>query len=453
MEFETFIAQDSTVKDLNGKWGAQRAEADELLKKATASSDKADIEAFQAANNKLTATAQLLEAHQAKLKRDHQENEKREAAEKEAAKRGMEATNGVANSGAKKSGPKYRNLFEAVEDHRDVKALPRTSYGDIDMINWSSSQARKPISIDLGARDIDMRNVLSGRMGAVGELTTSLLASPYQIQDVTVPYALFDTSLLDVISTFPMTNKSVTYRQQTALTRNEAPTAEGSAPSKSTFTIALKTDTAHMIKGMFVVTEEELMSRPDSLSFIVAEAYRDIRRTAANQILQGDNTGENLYGIYNQATGSFTKGTTAPTVDNTGAAITNIDAIGYAYQDCRVNGACSPKMGFLHTDQTMPIRLLKNAVGDYLYGMPDQAPGEFYVLGIRFIEEIEAISGTGLIGDFNGFYSLGVFQGINIEIGMDSDNFSKWERTVRYSFYGVNQVRRTSAFEKIVNMG
>ncbi len=448
MDLEVLVNQDQIVKDLDGKWNAQREQVDVLMKKAVGSSDGADIEAFQKANADLAATDQLLQDRRSILKRDWE----RQQAEKEDAKRGMQAANPL-NTGDNSRKPK-KSLLAAIEEHPSIASLPRATYGDVQMIAWDKPEARKAIQLAFAANEINPVGVLRpGSMYGANEITTSAAASPYQIQDITVPYALYDTSILDLVNTFQMTNKSVTYRRQTALTRNEAATAETGSTTKNTFTIGLQTDTAHMIKGTFVVTEEELMSRADALPFIVSEAMRDLRRTVANEMLQGNNTGEHLYGIYNQAGQTFTQGTSSPTTDNNGGAITMIDALGYGIKECRVTGACKPHLGILHPTQYMSIRLLKNAIGDYLYGNPATTPiSDLYIHGVRFIEEIEAIDGTALVGDFNGYYSLGIFQGITVEVGFDSTDFGKWQRTIRFSFYGVNQVRRTSAFEKIANL-
>jgi hypothetical protein len=450
MELGAYLDQDSHVKATQGKWDAQRDAANDLLHKATASSKKEDIEAFQAANNELTATSVLLDGHRERASREWKEQQQKEAAEQQSARADLIAANPLKGGGDARQAP--RSILDVIASSPEIAGLPRATYGDSEVIKWDSPQARKPIQLHFGARQFDPRNALRGGMMAANEITTAAAPSPYQIQDITVPYALFDTGVLEVVNTFQMTNKSATYRRQSSLTRNEAPLGETSPTTKSTFAIELKTDTAHMIKGTFVVTEEELMSRADALPFVVAEANRDLRRTAAHQIFQGSDTGEDLNGIYNQATGSFIKGSSAPTLDNNDNAITTIDAIGYGYQDCRVVGACKPQLGFLHPNQFMPIRLLKNAIGDYIYGAPNLPMSDFYVLGVRFVEDIEAIDGTALLGDFNTYYSLGIFQGITVEIGMDGNDFGNWQRTIRFSFYGMNQVRRTSAFEKISNL-
>ncbi len=447
-DFEQFCKEDSSFKELSGKWDAQRANANTLLHTAEQSSKKEDIESFRAANDELNATTALLDGKRKMLQHDYAEK----TAEQEAAERGMQAVNGLRSGGEKTQSNK--SLLELMESNEKIKALPRVQHYGEEIIQWNSPEARKTIALQFDAREFDPRNALRSTPGmrAAGEITTTAAPSPYQIMDLTVPYGLYPSTLLDVLPTFRMTNKSVTYRREDSLTRNEAATGETLSPTASTFQINLVTDTAHAIKGKFRVTEEELLSRTDALPFITFESERDLRRTGANQILQGDNTGENLNGIYNQATGSFTKGTSTPLNDNNGSPIQDIDAIGYAIQDCKVNGACIPSLGILHPNQFMPIRLMKNAIGDYIYGPPNQPITNFYVLGVRFLEEIEAIDGTGLVGDFSTYYALGIFQGITVEIGMSASDFENWERTVRFWFYGVNQVRRPRAFEKIANL-
>ncbi len=287
-----------------------------------------------------------------------------------------------------------------------------------------------------------------------GEITTTVAPTFYQPIPTIVPYPLVATRIMDLVPTAQAIAKTVTYRKETSLTRNEATTAENTAPTNSTYEWTLETDTAYMIKGKFVISEEEIMDIPNMIEFATFEAVRDLRRTTAGKILQGPG-GADFNGVYNQADAStaFVLGTTAPTTDNNGDAITIIDAINYSIKTLKVTGACMPDMAVCHPNQMTAIRETKDKFGRYLYGDPSQqVTPDLFIWGIRLIDEIEAIDGSMLVGDWGGFYTLYLNQGLTTELGYDSDNFGKWMRTLRFSLRGLNQVRRTTAFSVVSNL-
>lgn len=171
--------------------------------------------------------------------------------------------------------------------------------------------------------------------------------------------------------------------------------------------------------------------------------------------MQGNNTGSNFNGLYGQADSStaFVLGTTAPTTDNNGNAINIIDAINYSIKILKVTGACVPDMAVCHPNQMTAIRETKDLFGRYLYGDPSQqVTPDLFIWGIRLVDEIEAISGQMLVGDFGGFYTLYLNQGLTTELGYDSTNFGAWERTLRFSLRGLNQLRRTTAMSVVSNL-
>lgn len=459
--FGEFCQKDSAFKDLSGRQIAHLASAKELTDKWAKNTNPAEsatlTEQAQAAQKELTEDGAKLNALREVLRAGYDI--------KSEAIKGMVTGNPLTvNTGAKTAlslpqiianDPRFKDLRDRYDEEGTIvgkmwNELPKDR-------NYSFDIPRKVLNPMAALKAIRNPEQEIARMQdamKAGEITTTAAPTFYQPIPTIVPYPLVATRIMDLVPTAQALSKTVTYRRETTLTRNEATTAENTAPTNSTYAWTLETDTAYMVKGKFVISEEEIMDIPNMIEFATFEALRDLRRTTSNKILQGPG-GSDFNGLYTQADAStaFVLGTTAPTTDNNGDAINIIDGINYTIKGLQIIGACMPDMAVCYPDQMTAIREIKDKFGRYLYGDPSQqVTPDLFIWGIRLISEIEAVSGQMLIGDFGGFYTLYLNQGITTELGYDSDNFGKWMRTLRFSLRGLNQLRRTTAMAVLSNL-
>src|SRR6266576_387122 len=459
--FGDYCLKDSSFKDLSGLQTAKLTSAKEISDrwaKNTNASDSAPLtEQAQAAQKELTDISAKINNRREVLRVEYDI--------KADAIKGMVTGNPLKVNSDNKS--TVLSLPQIIAAHAEFKNLPDRFDEEGEIIGKMWNQLpKKEFSFEIPKKQLSpmaaikaIRNpheAIARMQDAMkaGEITTTAAPTFYQPIPTIVPYPLVATRIMDLVPTAQAIAKTVTYRKETTLTRNEATTAENTAPTNSTYAWTLITDTAYMIKGKFVISEEEIMDIPNMIEFATFEAVRDLRRTTANKILQGPG-GSDFNGLYNQAdaTTAFVLGTTSPTTDNNGNAINIIDAINYSIKILKVTGACVPDMAFCHPNQMTAIRETKDLFGRYLYGDPSQqVTTDLFIWGIRLIDEIEAISGSMLVGDFGGFYTLYLNQGLTTELGYDSDNFGKWMRTLRFSLRGLNQLRRTTAMSVVSNL-
>jgi hypothetical protein len=454
-----FLRSDATYAKLEKEGDEMSRLAMEALQKSGTEGDggstadvAAESEKFRLLNEKLTINSQKMELAKNALLPKYNE-----AVELE---KGMVATNAlgsnVPTNRLVKSPLDFlmeTKAYEDIPDYHDRETGEKVK----GMKKWDSTEAhnRRNISVTIPASKMHPSSVLrsknSSGMFAVDSnaITTATMAPYYQGIPGTTPYAIWSSGLLDLVNTILLTSNSLKFRRQDTFTRNAAATAETGSSSQSKFTTTLDTATAQRLSGYDKISEEELMMQVDALPFTAFNAERELKILAAQEILTGNNTGVHFNGIYGQATSNLAK--SACPIDANSNPAGDLECLGYTTYKIRSLGACTPNLAVMHPNQFMPILLLRNRIGDRInYSITDsltQAPnGDFYFLGVRYIQEAYAIDGQALIGDFASFYQLALMQSLTIEMGMDASDFTNFERTMRFWLYGCNVVRRTSAF-------
>lgn len=213
------------------------------------------------------------------------------------------------------------------------------------------------------------------------------------------------------------------------------------------------------IDNDFVVTSVALVKRAayfkvstemlDDVSFmegwlrnkLIVRLFLDVD----NQVLNGNGAAPNLKGVIDYAT-AFAAGTFAGTVDSAN----NADSLVVAANQIKLanhNGALTIMM---HPSDVAALKLVKLSVSDKRYVERLMMVGSTMSLdGIPIIENTNIAVGDFLIGDF----SKGTIvekSGIEIEIGLDGNDFTKNMRTILAEWRGQLFVQNndTTAFVK-----
>lgn len=173
-------------------------------------------------------------------------------------------------------------------------------------------------------------------------------------------------TIRDLIMPGRTNSSAITYMKQTGFTNNAAPVAEGVRKPESTLTMAQTTvpviKLAHFIKA----SSEILMDYPQMQSIIDGQLTYGLKLIEEGQLLNGSGVGNNLNGIYTQATAYATpSGAIAPAATIAG----NIDKLRLALLQADL--ALFPSDGIVTSQVDWAnIELAKTTYGEYLIGDP-----------------------------------------------------------------------------------
>lgn len=228
--------------------------------------------------------------------------------------------------------------------------------------------------------------------------------------------------------------------KRTGFTNNAATVAEGTTKPSSELKYDKVTITARTIAHWVLASRQILEDAPQLSGLIDTDLLYGLAYIEDLQLLSGSGTGEDLHGIYTQATPfalppGFT--TDGPT---------KLDVIGAALLQNALAG--HPATGVvMHPSDWMDIRMTKNADGEYLLGPPgaDVQPRLF---GKPVVETEAMTVDKFLVGNFNAATLYDRWQA-RVEVSTeDSDNFRKNLVTVLAEERIGLAVKDTTAFTK-----
>lgn len=259
------------------------------------------------------------------------------------------------------------------------------SLGDIFVGNDSFKKAHE--SGDLrrkGGRvsvDIESKAILTANTGA------AIIADR---QPGILPILQRPLTIRDRIAPGRTNSNLITYMRETVFTNNAAPVAEGARKPESTMTLAQST--APIIKlAHFMKASTEIMDDFPALASLINERLTyGLKLVEENQLLNGSGVGNNLNGIYTQATAFV-----APIVI---ASATPIDILRLALLQAELAYLPSDTI-VLNPADVAAIELQKDSQGRYLIGNPQGSMA--MSLWRRPIVETQAMAvDTFLVGAF-----------------------------------------------------
>ena len=168
-------------------------------------------------------------------------------------------------------------------------------------------------------------------------------------------------TIRDLIAPGSTSSNLITYMKETGFTNAAAPTLEGARKPESTLTYAQSQAPVIKIPHFMKASSEILDDWPALMSMIDQRLMYGLKLVEEAQLLKGSGVGNNLNGIYTQATAY-----SAPIV-LTGN--TRIDVLRLALLQAEL--AEYPSDGIvLHPTDWAAIELLKDTTGQYLIGNP-----------------------------------------------------------------------------------
>jgi HK97 family phage major capsid protein len=219
-----------------------------------------------------------------------------------------------------------------------------------------------------------------------------------------------------------------------------AGTAEGTLKNQIDFDLVVVSETVKKRTAFIKVSTEMLDDIDYMRSEIENELFERLDLDVDNQILQGDNTGQNLNGIITQAT-AFAAGVFAATVNEANL----VDVLTVAKNQV-VTANFMPTVHIVNPTDMTALKLLKATDNQYVDRLI-MVGSTMELDGIPVVEHngIAQDNFLTMDGSMDTVYSKGE---ISIQIGLDNDDFTKNMRTILAEWRGLNIIKgnHTPAF-------
>lgn len=229
--------------------------------------------------------------------------------------------------------------------------------------------------------------------------------------------------LRQIVSVRPIGAQGISWAEQANPDPGAAGmTAEGAAKTMTDFDMVERREVARKITAYTKVSKEAL----DDIAYLAAEINKElvelIELKLDEQILTGDNTGQNLKGIV----------TYAPAFSVAGSALAlgvdqanNFDVIRAAAWQIANSGKGKFLPNYVLVNPVDAARMDMTKLTDGQYVIPPfVSAGGQTIYGLRVIENVGVTAGDFVVGDF-GKSVLGIREEISINIGYENDDFTK----------------------------
>lgn len=229
-----------------------------------------------------------------------------------------------------------------------------------------------------------------------------------------------DLIMRDLLTVMPISTGSVEYPKQSVRTNNAAPVAEGTAKPYSNYGWTKATANVKTIAHLAKLTRQAMDDAPRLQAEVDAEMRYGLALAEDSQILLGDGTGENLLGLYPQAT---------PYSAPSGISITSpnkIDKLRLALLQASL-GLYPADAIVLHETDWADIELTKDANGRYIFANPTGLAGPV-LWGKRVLSTVSMAQGTFLTGAFKVAATL--YDRLKPEVLISSENADDFEKNL-----------------------
>jgi HK97 family phage major capsid protein len=287
----------------------------------------------------------------------------------------------------------------------------------------ASRQSRTDVPMSM---DVEMKVLFQTTAGILPQSTRSGL----MVEGVTRPI-----QVLDLIPSFPISQPSFVYMQETVRTHAAAETGEGLAYPESAFAWVQQTSPVQKIADFIPVTDEQLEDEGQVASLLDQRLSFGLRQRLDSQILVGTGLGVNLRGL-NNVVGIQTQAL---------GADSRIVAFLRALTLIRFTGRANPTGAIFHPNDWLDILLTQNAGGDFMFGNPFQGPGPQALFGIPVAQSDAQTQNTGIIADFANFTRIDDRRGVVVQTGYTGTQFTTGQVTLRADMRAAFTVTRPAA--------
>ena len=230
------------------------------------------------------------------------------------------------------------------------------------------------------------------------------------------------------------TANAIEYPRELLFTNAAAPVAEGALKPESNITLQLVTAPVRTIAHWLAISKQMLDDAPALQSYIDTRLVDGLDLVEDTQLLYGDGTGQNLYGLIPQAT-AYSRATTGTKIDILRRAGTQVRLAEY-----QADGI------ILNPEDWEDIELQKDSQGRYLWTNVNDG-GVQRLWRMPVVDTTAITKGDFLVGAFQMAAQLFDRQQATVEISSeDVDNFRKNMLTIRAEQREVLVVYRPQSF-------
>lgn len=223
----------------------------------------------------------------------------------------------------------------------------------------------------------------------------------------------------DLLTVSPVNADLVKYRRQTVRTQNGGMTAEGAAPTKSVFGWSQAEAAVRKIVAMTDATDEALADAAQLATLVDGELRYELDLKEEQQVLAGDNTGQNLHGLIPNAT-AFSAAAGLPNtnrIERLRLAMLQVVLADYAADGIVLNP----------TDWAA-IELTKDTTGRFIVGNADSPIGPS-IWRLPVVESNTISAGTWLVGAMRIAATL--YDRMSVEVLISSENATNFEEGLK----------------------
>lgn len=229
-----------------------------------------------------------------------------------------------------------------------------------------------------------------------------------------------DIIMRDLLTVMPIETGSVDYPKQSVRTNAAAPVAEGTAKPYSNYGWTRATAPVRTIAHLAKLTRQALDDAPRLQAEVDAEMRYGLALAEDSQILLGDGTGENLLGLYPQATAY------AAPAGISIASPNKMDKLRLAMLQASL-GLYPADAIVLHETDWTDIELTKDTNGRYIFANPTGVAGPV-LWGKRVVSTVSMAQGTFLVGAFKVAATL--YDRLKPEVLISSENADDFEKNL-----------------------
>ena len=247
--------------------------------------------------------------------------------------------------------------------------------------------------------------------------------------------------LLDIMSPRSTSSNIVSWVYQANKDGSAGQTAAGAAKNQIDYDIVVASQSIRKSTAYIKVATEMIDDIDWIESEIKNELLRELLKNVESQAYSGDNSGQNLNGVYTTAT-TFAAGSFAGTVPNAN----EVDVLEVALNQIEIAEQGVPTAIMMHPSDLTSLRLLKVSATDKRYVFEN---GKSFINGVPIIRTTLVTQGTFLVGNFEKALLIQK-EGIRIDMGLDADDFTKNLRTILAEWRGLVIVKNNdrTAFVK-----
>lgn len=212
-------------------------------------------------------------------------------------------------------------------------------------------------------------------------------------------------------------SNAIEYVKETGFQNMAAMVAEGALKPQSDLAFDLFSVTVKTLAHWFLASRQVLVDIPQLQSYIDGRARYGLQYVEEAQLLTGDNTGQNLFGIIPQAT-AYAFATYSASTD------TKIDRLRRAILQVRIAEYRASAI-IMNPIDWADIQLLKDGQNRYIWSDPTINNGQ-NIWGLPVVDTNAITSGKFLCGAFNIAAQVFDREEASVEVSTeDSDNFRR----------------------------